>query len=78
MITLSRARSEFGPGGGRSEIENLDDKLLQVYAVLQNLLEGDAFVIIRNTEKGNGPEGWRKLNRRYDPATGAKKSSLLR
>ena len=78
VVTLSRARSEFGPGGGRSEVENLDDKLSQVYAVLQNLLEGEALVIIRNTEKGNGLEGWRKLNRRYDPATGAKKSSLLR
>ena len=73
-----RARSEFGPGTARSEIEGLDDKLSQIYAVLQNLLEGEAFVIIRNTEKGNGLEGWRKLNRRYDPATGAKKSSLLR
>ena len=46
--------------------------------MLQNFLEGEAFVIIRNTDKGNGLEGWRKLSRRYDPATGAKKSSLLR
>ena len=73
-----RARPEFGPGTSRNAIEALEEKLSQVYAVLQNLLEGEAFVIIRNTEKGNGLEGWRKLNRRYDPATGAKKSSLLR
>ena len=44
----------------------------------QDLLEGVMFVIIQNTERGNGLEGWRRLNRRYDPATGAKKSSLLR
>ena len=65
-------------GIGKPDKFTLEDKLSQVYAVLQNLLEGEAFVIIRNTKKGNGLEGWRKLNRRYDPATGAKKSSLLR
>ena len=77
-ITVARARSEFGPGSSRNAFEALEDKLSQVYAVLQNLLEGEAFVIIRNTENGNGLEGWRKLNRRYDLATGAKKSLLLR
>ena len=51
-ITLARARSEFGPGTSRSAIEALKDKVSQVYAVLQNLLEGGVFVIIRNTEKG--------------------------
>jgi hypothetical protein len=34
-------------------------------------------MIVRNTERGNGFESWRRLNKRYDPPTGAKKSSLL-
>ena len=50
-ITLAGARSEFGPGSSRNAIEALEDKLSQVYAVLQNLLEGDAFVIIRKTAR---------------------------
>ncbi len=35
-------------------------------------------MLIRNTDKGSGIEAWRRLTRRYDPSTGAKKSSLLR
>jgi hypothetical protein len=34
-------------------------------------------MIVRNTERGNGFESWRRLNKRYAPPTGAKQSSLL-
>lgn len=76
-ITDDRARAAFGTGSSQ-EVEELKDKSSQVYSALQNLLEGEPFMIIRNCEKNNGLEAWRRLNRRYDPSTGAKKSSLLR
>ena len=77
-ISMAQTRAAFGPGGTQGEIEGLENKLAQVYAVLQNLLEDEPFSIIRNILKGNGLEGWRKLAKRYDPATGGRKKSLLK
>ena len=76
-VTLDRARAAFGIGTAEP-VEDLEEKGAQVYGVLQNLLEGEPFMIVRNTERGNGFESWRRLNKRYDPSTGAKKSALLR
>ena len=76
-MTLDRARAAFGIGTAEP-VEDLEEKGAQVYGVLQNLLEGEPFMIVRNTERGNGFESWRRLNKRYDPSTGAKKSALLR
>ena len=75
---MAQIRAEFGPGGAQEEVDGLENKIAQVYAVLQNLLEDEPFSIIRNILKGNGLEGWRKLAKRYDPATGARKKSLLK
>ena len=77
MVSMARAQTAFGTGTADA-VDSLSDKSSQVYAALQNLLEGEPFMIIRNTDKGNGIEAWRRLTRRYDPSTGAKKSSLLR
>ena len=77
-ISMAQIRAEFGPGGAQEEVDGLENKIAQVYAVLQNLLEDEPFSIIRNILKGNGLEGWRKLAKRYDPATGARKKSLLK
>ena len=76
-VSMARAQTAFGVGTADA-VDNLSGKSSQVYAALQNLLEGEPFMIIRNTDKGNGIEAWRRLTRRYDPSTGAKKSSLLR
>ena len=76
-VSMARAQTAFGTGTADA-VDGLSDKSSQVYAALQNLLEGEPFMIIRNTDKGNGIEAWRRLTRRYDPSTGAKKSSLLR
>ena len=76
-VSMARAQTAFVVGTADA-VDNLSDKSSQVYAALQNLLEGEPFMIIRNTDKGNGIEAWRRLTRRYDPSTGAKKSSLLR
>ena len=77
-VSMAQIRAEFGPGGVQEEVDGLENKIAQVYAVLQNLLEDEPFSIIRNILKGNGLEGWRKLAKRYDPATGARKKSLLK
>jgi hypothetical protein len=76
-VTEARAQAAFGVGTA-SPVDDLKDKSAQIYSVLQNLLEGEPFMILRNTEKANGLEAWRRINRRYDPSTGAKKSALLR
>ena len=44
--------------------------------MMQSLMEGEAFS--RITTRGNGLEAWRKINRRYDSATGGSRKSLLR
>ena len=76
-ITKADVEAEFGATTA-GEIEEIHDKSAQVFAVLQNLLEGEAFTIVHNCPKGNGMEAWRKINKRYDPATGSRKGSLLR
>ena len=76
-VTIDRARAVFGIGTAEP-VEGLESMTTQLYSVLQNLLEGEPFMIVRNTEKGNGFESWRRITRRYDPSTGAKKSALLR
>ena len=76
-ITKADVEAEFGATTA-GEIEEIHDKSAQVFAVLQNLLEGEAHTIVHNCPKGNGMEAWRKINKRYDPATGSRKGSLLR
>ena len=76
-ITKADVEAEFGSSTA-GEVEEIHEKSAQVYAVLQNLLEGEAFTIVHNCPKGNGMEAWRKINKRYDPATGSRKGSLLR
>ena len=73
---MTRAHTDFGVGTV-GKVDRLTDKSAQLYGVLQYLLEGEAFMIIRNTDKGNGLEGWRKLVKRRDPVSGAKKSAPL-
>ncbi|CAE7256390.1 CACNA1B [Symbiodinium sp. CCMP2592] len=77
-ISMAQVRAAFGTGGAQGEIDGYENKFAQLYAVLQSLLEDEPFSIIRNISKGNGLEGWRKLARRYDPATGGRKKSLLK
>ena len=76
-VTIDRARAIFGIGTAEP-VDRLENMTTQLYSVLQNLLEGEPFMIVRNTETGNGFESWRRVTRRYYPSTGAKKSALLR
>ena len=50
----------------------------QSHTALQQLTTGEPFDLTHNVEKGNGFECWRKLARRYDPATGGRKRNLLK
>ena len=70
----------FGPDtiDPDDKIAELDDKVYQLHTALQQLTTGEPFDISRNVGKGNGLECWRKLSRRYDPATGGRKRNLLR
>ena len=68
-VSMAQIWIEFGSGGAQGEVEELEHKVAQVYAVLQNLLEGEPFSILRNILKGDGLEGWRKLARPSFPWT---------
>ena len=50
----------------------------QVFAALQTLCEAEAFSVVRSSGRNNGLEAWRRLNRRFDPATGGRRKALLR
>ena len=77
QITSTEITDRFGTGAADA-VEGVQDKSAQLYAVMQNLMEGEAFSIVRNTTRGNGLEAWRKINRRFYPATGGSRKSLLR
>ena len=42
---------------------------VKLWALLSNKTEGEALNCIRNVEKGNGVEAWRKLHNEYRPST---------
>ena len=50
----------------------------QLFAALQTLCEAEAFSVVRSSGRNNGLEAWRRLNRRFDPATGGRRKALLR
>ena len=54
-IGKTDVEAEFG-SAAESPVEEIHEKSAQVYAVLQNLLEGEAFTIVHNCPKGNGME----------------------
>jgi hypothetical protein len=68
----------FGDANDADYIPELVEKQQQLFMVLQQLCEREAFDLVTNCGRGQGLEAWRKLNRRYDPATGGRKRTLLR
>ena len=48
-----------------------------VYNVLAQVCTGRALSVVRNVERGNGLECWRRLVREYEPASGARWSAML-
>ena len=71
----------FGTTNGHDEengIQGITDLVQQLHAALSQLTDGESFDITQNSGAGNGLEAWRRLHRRYDPATGGRKRVLLR
>ena len=54
-VTDARAQAEYGLGTAKA-VDGLKEKSLQLYSMLQSLLEGEPFTILRNTERNNGLE----------------------
>ena len=59
-------------------IEGFDEMVTQLHVALQQLTTREPFDITQNVEKGNGLECWRRLARRFDPATGGRKRNFLK
>ena len=49
-----------------------------MHTLLIHITDGESFDIVNATEDWNGLEGWRKLSRRWDPATAGRKRNLPR
>ena len=68
---------QFGMGA-EDAVEDIDHKVQQLYTVLVDLTEDDSNDIVVGSGEGNGLEAWRKLARRWDPASGGRKRALLK
>ena len=70
---------EFLPTAANQErgVQNLEFVLQQMHMALMALTSGEANDIVANSRK-NPLEAWRRLQKRYDPATGGRKRNLLR
>ena len=67
----------YGPGAPDG-IEELQDKVNQLFTLLTSLTEDESNDIVVGSGKGNGLEAWRRLHRRWDPSTGSRKRNLLK
>ena len=77
-ITDADLEKAFGHGADIiDQVDNLQEKLHQLYSVLVQVTEGEANDIVCNSQ-GRGLEAWRKLARRWDPLTGGRIRTLLR
>ena len=57
--------------------DDVDDFNTQLYSVLRATTEGIPFDLVENAPTGSGLEAWGCLHRRFDPATGSRKSIML-
>ena len=60
------------------EIDDLEYKTTQLYMALENLTDREPLDIVQNSPEGNGLEAWRRLQKRYDPATRGRRKNLLK
>ena len=64
--------------GTQDEIPEITEKIAQLFTVLVALTDGESNDIVIGAGNANGAEAWRKLHRRWDPATGGRKRNLLK
>ena len=60
---------------GMSEENRADAR--KIYFVLIMILKGPPLLLLRQTEKGNGYEAWRRLHCRYESQASARVTALL-
>ncbi|CAK0855964.1 unnamed protein product [Prorocentrum cordatum] len=78
-VELDAVRDEFGELQDDPErrVEQLEAITHQLFTALIQLTEGESLNIVKNSKK-NPYEAWRRLQKRFDPATGGRKRNLLR
>lgn len=67
-----------GSDTSQPRVDDVESKAAQLYTLLTQLTDGESFDIVNNAGKNNGLEAWRKLHRRFDPATGGRRRNMLR
>ncbi|CAK0814137.1 unnamed protein product, partial [Prorocentrum cordatum] len=74
-VTMAVAKDEY-----ELTIENLEEKVNQLYTALSGTTEdgSESNDLVTGAPDGNGLKAWRRLNRRWDPLTGARKRTILR
>ena len=60
------------------KIENIGLIDMDVYRLLLQYMNGESYSIVKNTRRGRGLEAYRRLARRFDPATGGRRLNMLR
>jgi len=76
-VTEVMWKEEFGDDT-EHELEDVKEKVNQLYAVLGHLTENDSNDIVCGAGDGNGVEGYRLLCRRWDPNQSSRKGALLK
>ena len=78
-IATELINREFLPTATNQErgVQNLEFVLQQMHTALMALTSYEPNDIVANSRK-NPLEGWRRLQKRYDPTTGGRKRNLLR
>ena len=78
-ITEDDLNNSFGDLADEEDrVENLKELDVQVHSVLTQLAEKEPFDIVNNSGQGRGFEAWRRLLKRYEPATAGRSKALLK
>ncbi|CAK0870975.1 unnamed protein product, partial [Prorocentrum cordatum] len=78
-LTTAAAMEQFVNEAEDGEaVDNVDEKLSQLYAVFVSLTEGEPFDLVVGAGRGNGAEALRLLARRWDPTSGGRRRVLLK
>ena len=76
-ITKEVLDRNFGQGGLSQTATDIHQLNTQVYTVLVQLLDKEPFDMTVNAREAGGLEAWRRIVRRFDPTTAARKRNLL-
>lgn len=77
-ITGEELRRAFGDAADAlDQVPDLDEKSRELASALQMVTQREPFAIVVNCAT-NGLEAWRRLSKRYDPATASRKRTMLK